>query len=276
MAERILITGAAGRIGAMLRQRMPRRGRLLRLLDAVPLDGDSGAAADVDAEGAVEIVRADVTDAAAVERACRDVDAVVHLAALPGEAPWPDVLHANIHGTYTVLEAARRAGVPRVVLASSNHAVGFHPLADGVGDYAFPRPDTFYGVSKVTGEALGSLYHDRYGMHVLCLRIGSATERPRNLRELETWLSPEDCARLVEAMLAAQEPGFRVVWGVSANSRGRFSLREALELGYRPQDDAERYRHLIAGEVRSDEDVVGGPWARRDAGPDTPRDAGDP
>lgn len=118
-----------------------------------------------------------------------------------------------------MLEAARRAGVPRMILASSNHAVGFHPYAEGlVPDYLFPRPDTFYGVSKATNEALGSLYHDRHGMEVLCVRIGACIDRPRNHRMLSMWLSPDDCARLMEALLSTPDPGFRVLWG-SASSR---------------------------------------------------------
>ena len=86
-----------------------------------------------------------------------------------------------------MFEAARRAGVPRVVFASSNHAVGFHPAVDPVPDDLPPRPDTYYGVSKVAGEALGSLFHDRYGLDVVCLRIGTCfASAPR---------TPADCRR---------------------------------------------------------------------------------
>ncbi|WP_089303225.1 NAD-dependent epimerase/dehydratase family protein [Haloechinothrix alba] len=256
MAQRILIIGAAGRIGRMLRPRMACRGRTLRLLDAEPIQRpqqpDGG-----------EHVRADVTDMPTMTEACQDADAVIHLAALSGEADWETILRVNIHGTYTVLEAARRAGVPRVILASSNHAVGFHPIGDeACPDYLFPRPDTFYGVSKAADEALGSLYHDRHGMDVLCVRIGSANEQPPNVRGLGTWLSPDDCARLMEALLATPQPGFRVVWGVSANRRNPFSLAEARALGYRPQDDSERYAHLVPGsEAEPPDERIGGGWA---------------
>jgi hypothetical protein len=133
--------------------------------------------------------------------------------------------------------------VPRVIFASSNHAVGFTPRsAFPVPDYAFPAPDTYYGVSKVTGEGLAAQYCHRYGMDAICLRILSCFERPQNVRMLSTWLSPDDAGRLFEACLTAEQPGFRVAFGVSANTRGGWvSLDEARALGYQPKDDAEAY-----------------------------------
>ncbi|GDY33024.1 NAD-dependent epimerase/dehydratase family protein [Gandjariella thermophila] len=243
MTARILITGAAGGVGTLMRPRLARADRVLRLLDiaAVPPAADGER---------VETVQASITDMAAMEGACSDVDAVIHLGGHSLERPWPDMLETNINGTYTVLEAARRRGVRRVVLASSNHAVGFVPRVEGqrASDYLFPRPDTYYGVSKVAVEALGSLYADRYGMEIICIRIGSCFERPKDVRMLATWLSPDDGARLFEACLAAPAPGFRIVWGVSDNTRRWFSLREARALGYEPQDDAERFAAEILGE----------------------------
>jgi uronate dehydrogenase len=180
---------------------------------------------------------------AAMTQACQDADAVIHLGGIPGEAPWDRILDVNINGTYVVFEAARRAGVPRVVFASSNHAIGFTPREDfPVPDYAFPAPDTYYGVAKVAGEAIAALYSRRYGMDAIAVRILSCFERPSNPRMLSTWLSPDDAGRLFEACLTAPSPGFRVVFGVSANTRGGWvSLAEARALGYEPQDDAEAY-----------------------------------
>ncbi len=233
MPQRILITGAAGRIGTLIRPRLARADRVLRLLDIalVPPPGNGEP---------IEVITGSVTDLAAMRAACFDVDAVIHLGGIPEEAPWADMLEVNINGTYVVLEAARQAGVPRVLLASSNHAVGFHPLTDTpVPDYRFPRPDTYYGVSKAAMEALGSLYHDRYGLDVIAIRIGGCFERPVDERMLGIWLSPDDCARLFDAAISAPSPGFRVVYGVSANTRGVLSLDEARSLGYEPRDDSE-------------------------------------
>lgn len=229
----ILVTGAAGHIGTMLRSRLRTPDRTLRLLDVASLTAAAGE----------EVVQASITDMAVMTEACTGVDAVIHLAGLSAEASWDRIAEANIQGSYVVFEAARRAGVSRVVFASSNHAVGFAPAADfPVADYAFPVPDTYYGVSKVTGEALAALYHYRYGMDMICLRIMSCTDRARTVRELSSWLSPNDTGRLFEACLTADKPGFRVAYGISANTRGGWvSLDEARALGYEPQDDAEQF-----------------------------------
>lgn len=235
MTGPVLLTGAAGRIGTVLRGGLPERGWALRSLDVVPL---------TDARPGEEQVVADVTDLAAMTDAADGAGAVVHLGGISGESTWAAISHVNIDGTQCVLEAARQAGVPRVVLASSNHATGFTPRPSSglLGeDDGRPRPDTFYGVSKVAMEALGSLYADRYGLDVVCLRIGTATPEPTTTRHLATWLSPRDQVDLVDAALRAPAPGFAVVWGVSANTRGWWDLAAARALGYQPVDDAEPY-----------------------------------
>jgi len=180
----------------------------------------------------VELVRGSVTDMGVLEQACRGVSAVIHLAGHSREAPWQQILEVNIGGTYAVFEAARQQNVPRVIFASSGHAVGYAPL-DGAEapDFLCPRPDTNYGVGKVAGEAIGSLYADRHGMDVICVRIGACFDRPGYPRTLGRWLSPDDCARLLQACLTVADPGFRLVWGVSANTSRLFSLGEARRLG---------------------------------------------
>ena len=241
----ILITGAAGRIGSMLRARLAGPGRVLRLLDVTPLARPPGPD---------EVsVTASVTDMAAMTAACAGADAVIHLGGIPTEDAWAPILDVNINGTYTVFEAARRAGVPRVVFASSNHAVGFTPRDSfPVPDQAAPAPDTYYGVSKAAGEALAALYAHRYGLETICVRILSCFERPRDPRMLATWLSPDDAGRLFEACLTASAPGFRVVYGVSANTRGGWvSLDGARALGYEPRDDAEVYATEVLHGTRS-------------------------
>ena len=245
----ILITGAAGHIGTMLRTRLARPGRTLRLLDVAPLTAGPGE----------EVVHASVTDLEAVTAACAGADAVIHLGGLLVDYSWDRILDVNINGGYVTFEAARRAGVSRVIYASSNHAVGFAPRSRfPVPDYAFPAPDSFYGVSKVATEALAAMYHHHYGMDAVCVRILTCAERPDNARALSTWLSPDDAGRLFEACLSAERPGFRVIFGVSANTRGGWvSLDEAKALGYEPQDDAEAYAEdvLAHGEIDPDDPV---------------------
>jgi hypothetical protein len=236
----ILVTGAAGRIGSMLRSRLARPGRVLRLLDVAPLPAAAFPLPDGAGE---EVYDASVTDMEAMTAACQGADAVVHLGGIPTEKAWEPILDVNINGTYTVFEAARRARVPRVVFASSNHAVGFAPRESfPVADDARPEPDTYYGVSKAAGEALGVLYATRYGLEAICVRILSCFDRPLDARMLSTWLSPDDTGRLFEACLTAPAPGFRVIYGVSANTRGGWvSLDGARALGYQPRDNAEDY-----------------------------------
>ncbi|GAA2345219.1 NAD(P)-dependent oxidoreductase [Dactylosporangium salmoneum] len=238
MSERILLTGAAGRIGTVLRPGLARPGRVLRLLDVAPQPPAAPGER-------VEIDTASFTDPDAIRAACEGVDAVVHLGGCAGEAPWETIRAVNIDGTQRVLAAAVEAGVGRVVLAGSIHAAGFRTRDEAVHGPlpadSSARPDTFYGVSKAAVEALGSLYHSRFGIDVTCLRIGAFRPLPTVPEDLARWLSPGDAVRLVEACLRVEPAGFRILWGISANTRRWCSLSEAEAIGYHPQDDAERY-----------------------------------
>lgn len=252
----VLVTGAAGRIGRAVCPGLAARGWRVRGLDVAPLDGVDGLA--------YPPVVADVRDGAAVLAALEGADAVVHLAGISGESDFASIMAANIEGTFSVLDAARRAGVPRVVYASSNHAVGYTPRAELVGTDVPPRPDTYYGVSKVFGEALGSLLADRYGLEVVCLRIGSWKPNPETHRDLSTWLSPADGVRLVHAALSAPDVHFEVVYGISANTRAWWDLAPARALGYLSVDDAEEWADRVTPELDHDDpewSTVGGPFA---------------
>ncbi|MBD0709247.1 MULTISPECIES: NAD-dependent epimerase/dehydratase family protein [unclassified Streptomyces] len=235
----VLLTGAAGNIGTPMRELLPPYGYALRLLDVVPVPG------------APDAVLADLADRAALREAVRGVDAIVHLAGISLEASFEEVLAANVVGTRNLYEAARAEGVRRVVLASSNHAVGFtrRPRA---GEPPVPvgtphRPDTFYGLSKCFAEDLAQLYWDLHGVETVSVRIGACFPEPTSVRNLALWLSPADCARLLHAALTAGDVGHTVVYGSSANTRGWWDLSGARALGYAPRDDSERYaRRLIA------------------------------
>ena len=241
--QTILITGAAGRIGGMLRARLAGPDRILRLLDVVPPEPAA------DGEPAEVLPAASVTDADAVRRAMAGVDAVIHLGGIPAEDSWENIVSVNIDGTRTILEQARLAGVPRVVLASSNHAVGFIRQADWpdgeVPAGVPPQPDSYYGVSKAAMEALGSLYHSRFSIDIVCLRIGTCEYEPPDSRSLATWLSADDMGRLAEAAVSAPSVGFRIVWGISRNTRRWWSLAEGEAIGYQPRDDAEAYADRV-------------------------------
>lgn len=240
----VLLTGAAGKIGTALRERLPGLGWQLGGFDRVDVPG-----------GMV----GDVSSPTELDAAMAGADAVVHLAGIPTEAPWQAIREANLDGTLQVFEAARRQGVRRVVYASSNHAAGFTPVTAELPAHTPPRPDTLYGVSKVFGEALGRYYCDRYGMQVACLRIGTFADAPPDRRALSTWLSPDDCARLVDACLRSPKLTYALVWGVSANTRRTWALDEGRALGYEPHDDAESYADALPENVEDPLDAyVGG------------------
>ena len=238
MNPTILLTGAAGGVGTILRELLPGYGYRLRPADVRPVPG---------AEDALSF---DLRDAAAVRDAVRGADAVVHLGGISLEDTFERILGSNVEGLHHLYEAVRLEGVKRVVFASSNHAVGFTPLTGQglIGSDTPPRPDTFYGLSKVFGEGLASLYADKYGVETVSIRIGSCFARPRSPRMLATWLSPADCARLVHAALTAPGVGHTVVNGISANTRAWWDLSTARSLGYEPRDDAEAYAAEIIAE----------------------------
>ncbi|MEV4619794.1 NAD(P)-dependent oxidoreductase [Asanoa sp. NPDC049573] len=232
--RRVLITGGAGRIGSLLTRRLA-GDYAVRSFDVAaqqPVDG-------------VETIRGLISDLDAVTEACAGVDVVIHLAAIPSESVWEDLVRVNLDGTRTVLEAARLAGVPKVILASSIHAAGFRsPTAPPLPASSAPRPDTFYGWTKAAVESLGSLYSDRFGMTVFAVRIGAFQETPWTEVDVPIWLSPGDCVRLMRALVETPVTGFRVVWGVSNNSSGW--LEPDSELGYAPEDDSATVAHLAA------------------------------
>jgi uronate dehydrogenase len=253
--NRILITGAAGKIGSTLRAGLGGRYPVLRLTDIAPLDP---------ARAGEEIVRADLADLAAVEAAMQDVDCVVHLGAIPGEDIWDKILPSNVVGTWNVFEAARRQGVRRVIYASSHHAVGFYRRARFIDQTVAPRPDGVYGVSKVFGEAVGRLFADKHGLSVACLRIGAFRDRPADRRLLHVWLSPRDAVQLVGCCIDAPDYHFIVVYGVSNNTRNRYRNAGLAFLGYRPQDNAEDYAADILRSADTEDAISrqfhGGPY----------------
>ncbi|WP_327730305.1 NAD(P)-dependent oxidoreductase [Streptomyces sp. NBC_00487] len=236
----VLLTGAAGGLGTLMRDLLPAHGYELRLLDLMPVEGEPDA------------ITADLADREALREAVRGVDAIIHLAGISLEASFEKILRANIEGTYNLYEAAREEDVPRIVFASSNHAVGFAPRPQGQ-DPLIPidtphRPDTFYGLSKSFGEDLAQFYWDKHGLETVSVRIGSCFPEPTSVRMLSLWMSPADGARLFHAALTAEDVGHTVVYGSSANTRLWWDLSTARALGYAPQDDSEPYAEKLIAE----------------------------
>lgn len=259
----ILLTGADGQLGRVLRPVLALHCRHLRSSDVRPLPG--GLARHE------EWICCDLASESDVLALLEGVDAVVHMGGQSTEAPWEVVRESNIVGTYNVWEASRRAGVQRMIFASSNHTIGFHRRERQLNDACSVRPDTLYGVSKVFGEALARHYADKYGLKALCMRIGSCFPTPTNRRMLSTWLSYADLERLVEVALAA-DYHFEIVYGVSRNRRSWWDNSNAYRLGYDPRDDAEAWASAVEHVEVSDpveQAFQGGEFAARFFAADT-------
>ena len=246
--HRVLITGAGGGIGRSLRESLRGVYPVLRLSDRVPL------AAARDQE---EVDCTDLADMAGVERIVAAVDGIVHLGGISGEDRWDAILQSNILGTYNLFEAARRAGVKRIIVATSNHAVGFYPRDQRIDHRVVPRPDSRYGVSKAFAEALASLYADKHGIGFLCTRIGNFGPKPIDKRRLSIWISPRDYTQLVRIGLEHPDIRYEIVYGVSNNRRSWYDNANAERLGYRPQDESEPFAEaVLAAEAGQSHDPI--------------------
>ncbi len=250
--ETWVLTGGAGRIASRVRGELAALMRELRVVDVVPVRGDN--------RGEVATV-ADVRDQAAMEAVVRDAHGVLHLGGLSDEADFHDLVDINIIGTHHVLEAARRERVRRVVLASSNRLTGFYPRSVVVDPDMPPRPDGFYGVSKVATEALGRMYADKFGLEVACVRIGSFEEAPQDARQLSTWLSPDDCLAAFVAAMTTPGLTYTAFYAISRNSRRWWDLAAGSAIGFEPRDNAEDHaRALPAGSVPADDGPQSGAY----------------
>ena len=235
--RRLLLTGAAGTLGRALRPRLKGCCELLRVSDIA----DLGAAAANE-----ELMPAALEDAQAMLGLLAGVDAVVHLGGVSVEGPFEPILQANIRGLFNLYEAARLAGTQRIVFASSNHVTGCYEQGRTTHPDDPVRPDGYYGVSKLFGEGLAHMYFDRYGIETVCLRIGTAVPEPADRRELATWISLGDLARLVIASLTAPDVGCTIAYGMSGNPRGWWDTSAAwARLGFVPQDSSEPFADKV-------------------------------
>jgi len=228
--KRIAITGGSGRVGTALRRLLADKVASIKIIDKA----DPGQLGDNQTWE-----RLDITDAARLSAAMADVDGIVHLAGYPNERSIEDILRVNVMGTHNVFEAARSNGIDRVVLGSSNHAVGFYPRATLVSDKHPMRPDSLYGLSKCWGELEAGLYFDKFGIRTLNIRIGNAGERPTDARALRIWISARDLAQLVMIGLEHPDVTSTTVFGISRVRDGWLDNSTAAKLGYVPADCAD-------------------------------------
>lgn len=253
---RILLTGAAGRVGRLVRPLLQTH-YALRLADLAPLT----AAAPDD-----EIVAGDLADPACARTAVEGVAGVVHLAGLVAPAvSFEETLAPNYRAVLALLDACREARVPRFVFASSHHLVGLHPPAP-LAETAPPAPDGFYGLSKVFGEAACALYAHRFGLRTLLVRIGNADPLVVDGRRERLWIGARDLVQLFRIGLEHPDVACDIVYGTSLCPDPFFPDSAAHRLGYRPQDRAEEhrapgFRPFAALTAADGAAYIGGPFA---------------
>ncbi|WCM54180.1 NAD(P)-dependent oxidoreductase [Pseudomonas sp. WJP1] len=235
--NRLLLTGAAGGLGKVLRESLRPYANVIRLSDIADI-----APAIDDRE---EVVPCDLADKHAVHQLVEGVDAILHFGGVSVERSFEEILGANICGVFHIYEAARRHGVKRVIFASSNHVIGFYKQDEVIDAHSPRRPDSYYGLSKSYGEDMATFYFDRYGIETVSVRIGSSFPEPQNRRMMSTWLSFGDLTQLLERALYTPNVGHTVVYGASDNKDIWWDNRYASALGYAPQDSSEVFREKV-------------------------------
>jgi uronate dehydrogenase len=256
--KKIVLTGAAGRLGSYLREPLSKMASQLLSTD---ISNDMGSL-----YGNETFVKADLAEMSEIKPLMKDADMVVHFGAYVDEGPFEKLWGPNFVGSYNVWESARLAGVKRVIYASSIHAVGMYPRNQFIGVDVPHRPDGFYGLAKCFTEDLGRMYWEKSGLEAVCLRIYSAAAVV-NSRSLSTWLSYDDLIQLVTRAIDTPTVGFTISYGISNNDRAVVDNSAATYLGYKPKDNAEQYAdEILANAPPSDpQDLAqmchGGPFA---------------
>lgn len=251
MKKRVVITGMSGCIGQILYE---------NLKDSWDLSG-----IDIRHNQRYPIRIVDISNEGSISNAFEDAYAVVHLAAnASARATWEEVSDPNISGTINVFEAARQAGVTKILFASSNHVTGLYEQDEpyksiiagryeGLNpsdipqiDHTMPiRPDGYYGISKAFGETLGRYYSEMYGIQVICLRIGTVNRenKPFDIRQFATLLMYRDLVNLVERSLQVSDIKFDILYGVSGNKWRFWDINHIKDcLGWMPEENSEIYR----------------------------------
>lgn len=227
----VALIGGSGRVGQRLRHALRGRVRSLRILDLV----DPGALSENESWSQL-----DICDQASTTDALQGVEAIIHLAGFPGERPIEEIIRVNVLGTHNVYEAARRLGISRIILGSSNHVTGFYPRDQIVSPDGPMRPDSFYALGKCWNELEAGLYFEKFGIESFIIRIANASIDPEDPRSDDrsraTWISARDLAQLVVIGLEEPRIDCTAVYGVSQTPYGWWDNARAYELGYRPLD----------------------------------------
>ncbi len=235
--RRVLVTGAAGNIGAYFAEHSQSRYDLRLMVHHNDQDAEA-----LRAFG--EVVTGDLGNLERMKELCQGVDTILHLAAdADPSAPWQSLLEKNIVGTYHTFVAAKAAGCRRVIYASSIHAVSGYPADVQVKTSEPVNPGDMYGVTKCFGEALGRYMAEQEGLSVIALRIGAsqpieAAQQEGSIGMLDAFVSQRDLNQLIERCIDVENLRFAILQGISNNRFKRLDISDARALvGYDPQDD---------------------------------------
>jgi uronate dehydrogenase len=234
--KKIVLTGAGGMIGTVIREYFHAAGRPLVISDLRALS---------DVRSNETALHGDLSDAAFTAQLLQGADVVIHMAGISNDQPLDVVLPHNFVALNNLYVAAHAQKVERIIFASSNHAIGMYPVGRKIDTRVAVNPDSYYGTSKVWGEALGRMFWEKHGVESVCLRIGSFLPKPVSQRNLSTWLSHRDFCALLDASVYTEGLGFEIVYGVSANTRSWWD-NSTSRVPYRPQDNAEDFAAAIA------------------------------
>ncbi len=232
--SKILLTGAAGGLGKVLRESLNNWKDSLIVSDITDLGP---------AQCGEEVRQCNLSDFKSVLELVEDIDEIIHLGGVSVEDSFDNILHANIIGTYNIYEAARQKGIKRILFASSNHTIGFHSRENLLDASSVMRPDSLYGVSKGFGELLARYYYDKFQIESACIRIGSSFPKPKDRRMLATWLSYKDLTSLVKRIFEVDRLGFAIVYGVSDNKEKWWDNHQVAYIGWSAQDSSEQFEN---------------------------------
>ena len=258
MKDTILLTGASGALGRQITKGLSEAGYTLRLTDIKPFP-------DPLPPGA-EFIQADLVDAPAILKLAEGCKTILHFGGVSVERPFNEIIGPNIAGLFHIYEAARAAKA-RVVFASSNHAIGFHPRSEPLDADCALKPDGYYGLSKAYGELMGGVYFEKHAVESVHIRIGSSLPAPVDARMLSTYLSYADLVRLLVRCIETPVVGNCMIWGASANSRTFWHDDARAVLDWVPQDTADIFADALAGKTSGDplvEKYQGGAYTRID------------
>jgi len=236
MIEKIVLTGAGGRLGSYLREPIS---KLCKNLVTTDIKENIGSLYENE-----KFIQADLSNFDEINPIIENASMVCHFGAIVDELPFDKLLGPNYVGSYNIWESSRRHKVKRVIYSSSMHAVGMYPKTMTLKTDTPHRPDSFYGLAKCFTEDLAKMYFEKNKIEAVCLRIASCAP-VNNARSLSSWLSYNDLIKLVIKSIDTPYTGYTVIYGISNNDRKNVDNSNASHIGYIPEDNAEIFAEEI-------------------------------